>query len=217
MMYEAENGPVLARVPSTSRRILDVGCGSGALGRKIKIERNCEVIGITYSEAEAVLARNHLDDVVVCDLNSFTPNGLLSFDCIVCSHVLEHIADPENLLKALLSLLSPDGTLLVALPNVLFWHQRWEFMRGRFKYTDGGLMDRTHYRFFDWVAARELLINSGYEIVEAAADGGFPLSRFLFRAGRWLDRVSVKVFPGLFGFQFIFVCTVANNRPKFIS
>jgi predicted SAM-dependent methyltransferase len=135
------------------------------------------------------------------------------FDCIVCSHILEHLVQPEKLLKRLLTLLSSEGTLLVALPNVLFWHQRWEFVRGRFKYTDGGLMDYTHYRFFDWVAAQELLRNSGYEVIADVADGGFPLSRFLFQAGRWLDRAAVKLLPGLFGFQFIFTCRRASNRP----
>lgn len=206
IIYEAANSLVLGRVPKASKRVLDVGCGSGALGAQIKQQNQCHVVGITHSEAEAAIARNRLDEVLISDLNNFEVNGMKSFDCIVCSHVLEHLVQPEQLLKRMRHLLSADGILVVALPNTLFWQQRLEFIRGRFRYSNGGIMDRTHYRFFDWVTARELLQNSGYTVVEAVADGGFPLSRFLSGVGRWLDRASLKLYPGLFGFQFIFVC-----------
>jgi hypothetical protein len=65
--------------------------------------------------------------------------------------------------------------IIVALPNVLHWKQRLEFLKGHFKYTEGGLMDRTHFRFFDWQTAQDLLTQSGYQITQAEADGSFPL------------------------------------------
>jgi SAM-dependent methyltransferase len=205
-IYGAVNQPVLARVPPMTKRLLDIGCGTGALGRKIKEELDCHVVGITHSDSEAALAGEHIDQVLVCDLNSFEPLDMDQFDCIVCSHVLEHLYQPDELLKRVRHLLSPEGTLIVALPNVLFWRQRLNFLRGNFRYTEGGLMDRTHYRFFDWVTAQELFTESGYSVIEAGADGTFPLSRFLFSAGQWLDRAALKALPGLFGFQFVFVC-----------
>jgi SAM-dependent methyltransferase len=206
MIYEALNVPVMARVPQTTKRLLDVGCGSGALGRKIKEELDCYVVGVTFSEAEAERAAGRLDEVLVCNLNSFKLPPTDQFDCIICSHVLEHLYEPDQVLKRLRGGLSPDGTLIVALPNVMHWRQRLEFLRGNFKYTEGGLMDRTHYRFFDWATSQELLSGSGFAVVDAEADGNFPLSRFLSRAGEGLDRVALKTFPGLFGFQFVFVC-----------
>ena len=206
MIYGALNEPVLARVPKTAKRLLDIGCGSGALGRKIKEELDCHVVGVTFSEAEAAIAGHHLDEVLVCDLNSFELPPIDQFDCIICSHVLEHLYEPNEVLRRLRRSLSPGGTLIVALPNVMYWRQRLEFLRDNFKYTEGGLMDRTHYRFFDWATAQELLKGSGYAVVDARADGRFPLSRFLSRAGEGLDRAALKTFPGLFGFQFVFVC-----------
>lgn len=211
VIYEAINVPVLSRVPQTTKRLLDLGCGSGALGRRIKEQIGCEVIGVTNSEPEASLATEHLDRVLVRDLNGFDPREAGEFDCVIGSHVLEHLSHPEQLLKLLQKSLTSEGRLIIALPNVLYWQQRLEFLRGRFKYTDGGLMDRTHYRFFDWLTAQALLVDNGYQVEEAQACGAFPLSRYLSRWGRGLDSVALKTCPGLFGHQFIFVCHVANH------
>ena len=212
MIYEAVNGPVLARVPQTTKRVLDLGCGSGALGERLRKEISCQVIGVTCSESEAELARKRLNQVLVRDLNSFDPSEVGNFDCIICSHVLEHLFNPHELLKRLRRSLLPGGALIVALPNVLHWRQRLQFVRGRFEYTEGGLMDRTHYRFFDWHTARVLLADSGYRVIEEQACGSFPLSRFLFRFGDWMDRVMLKMFPGLLGFQFVFVCEPGQSN-----
>jgi SAM-dependent methyltransferase len=207
MIYDGVNRPVLKHVPGAVNRLLDVGCGAGTMGRMIKEETACRVMGITFSEDEARLAARHLDEVLVCDLNNFDLLDAGQFDCILCSHVLEHLYQPQELLRRLRQSLAPGGVVIVALPNVLHWRQRLEFLRGNFKYADGGLMDKTHYRFFDWATARELLTGSGYRIIESEACGAFPLSRFLLRAGRWLDRAALNNFPGLFGFQFVFTCS----------
>lgn len=209
MVYAAVNRPVLERVPSAAARVLDIGCGTGALGRELKGRRACEVVGVTHSEEEADEARRHLDDVLVRDLNDFDPREAGSFDCVVCSHVLEHLYRPERLLGSLRGALRPGARLIVALPNVLHWRQRVEFARGRFRYTEGGLMDSTHYRFYDWTTARALLAGSGFAVVESEACGGFPLSRLLPVVGRPLDRAAARLAPGLFGFQFVFVARAA--------
>jgi SAM-dependent methyltransferase len=210
LTYGAVNGDVLARVPGGARRVLDVGCGTGELGRVVKQRLGCELVGLTHSRAEAEAATAHLDRVLVCDLNEFEPDGLGRFDCVICSHVLEHLYRPERLLRALGQNLAPGGVLVVALPNVLHWRQRLEFLRGRFRYEDGGLMDRTHYRFYDWATARALLAEGGFEVVGAEACGGFPLSRYAAALGRRLDRAALRVSPGMFGTQFVFVCRAAT-------
>jgi SAM-dependent methyltransferase len=203
LVYEAVNAPALAAVPTEARRVLDVGCGSGAFGRAVKDRQPAEVVGLTYSADEADRARGRLDRVVVCDLNEFDPAGLGAFDCVVCSHVLEHLCWPERFLAAARPLLAPGGRLVVALPNALAWRQRAAFLAGRFRYTDGGLMDRTHFRFFDWRTAQDLVAGAGYRVTSARAFGVFPLSRLLFGLGRAVDRAALSVWPGLFGWQFV--------------
>ena len=148
-------------------------------------------------------ARSVLDEVVSADLESADLTHLGTFDCIVCSHVLEHVREPARLLARLRDNLAADGIVLIALPNTLHYRQRLAFLAGRFRYTDGGLMDRTHYRFFDWDTARDLVREAGLRLVEARADGGFPGSRFLGPLRGPLDRAAVGSFPGAFGVQFV--------------
>ena len=84
-----------------------------------------------------------------------------------------------------------------------------EFLKGNFKYQDAGLMDRTHFRFFDWETAYELLEQNGYKIIESEASGFFPLSgfrKFFPNLSLQIDQTASKYFPGLFGIQFIFSC-----------
>lgn len=206
LTYGSVNSGILTRVPAECRRILDVGCGTGLLGRALKADqRNRRVVGITHSEEEAALAREVLDQVVVADLETSEFGDLGEFDCVICSHVLEHLRNPEVVLARLQGVLAPSGTLLVALPNALYWRQRLQFLAGRFRYTQGGLMDSTHVVFFDWSTARGLVGKAGLQLTGSAAEGGFPGSRFLGVAGSLLDTVSLRLAPGLFATQFVLV------------
>lgn len=213
IVYEAVNTSVLTRIPQTTQRLLDLGCGSGAFGQHVKQEFACEVIGVTFSNEEALLASQHLDQVLVHDLNDFDPVELGLFDCIICSHVLEHLYEPEKLLGKLRGNMTPQSTLIVALPNILNWKQRLAFARGHFRYTNGGLMDRTHFRFFDWETAFQLVQGNGYEVVQRVAEGHVPIPLFRKRLGpvaSAIDSRAVKYLPGLFGDQFIIVARLST-------
>ena len=221
MLYEALNLPVVMRIPRTTTRLLDIGCGTGSLGRQIKQDIHCEVVGITSSAVEAELAAQNINRVVLEDLNTYDFNGLGSFDCIICSHILEHLYQPQMLLERLRDHLLSGGILIVALPNVLFWKQRLQFVMGRFRYAEGGLMDNSHIRFFDWVTAQELLRQSGYRIAECFAAGGFPLPGIRHILPRqcspWLDKTAARLSPGLFGFQFVFSCYQESTKAPILK
>lgn len=210
MLYKAINYPVFYRIPKTTKTILDVGCGTGQLGKVIKENIDCRIVGVTYSESEALIAEKYLDKVLVNDLNHFDNSSIGEFDCIICSHILEHINYPENLLRSLQNNMNNSSIMIVALPNVLHLRQRLEFLKGNFKYTDGGIMDRTHFRFFDWQTSRELLENSGYEIINSEGTGCFPLMGLRkiipAKVSSSIDRIATKKSPGMFGFQFVFSC-----------
>ena len=208
LTYGSVNPGILSRVPAACRRILDVGCGTGVLGSVLKAEHSARFVGgITHSEQEAERARELLDRVIVSDLETCDFRNLGEFDCVVCSHVLEHLRNPVEVLARLREVLAVNGTILIALPNVLYWRQRLQFLIGRFRYTQGGLMDDTHVVFFDWTTARSLVVRAGLRLSDCASEGGFPGSRFLGPAGSLLDKVSLNLAPGLMGTQFVLVAT----------
>ena len=123
-VYRAFNESVFRHVPLDVLRLLDVGCGSGAFGKEVKARYpDCVVVGITTSETEAAIAGTVLDKVIVHDLNSFSPEQLGEFDCVVMSHVLEHLVEPDKVLKRFHATLGPDALLIIALPNTLYWKQ----------------------------------------------------------------------------------------------
>jgi SAM-dependent methyltransferase len=211
-VYDALNLPVLDKVPQNTRKVLDIGCGTGTLGKALKNRCACEVTGITHSKAEADLATKHLDRVIVCDLDGYDFSDLKGFDCIICSHVLEHLREPRLTLTRLRPNLLPQGRLIVALPNALHWRQRMEFLLGRFRYADGGIMDKTHLRFFDWSTARSLVASSGYKVIHSLAVGNFPqpvFRRILPVIAKRIDKTACLALPGLFGWQFVVIAEAA--------
>ena len=217
--YSALNHLVLNKVPSYALTILDVGCGTGIMGKALKSENSArKVDGITYSQSEFDAASKLLDNVWVADINERAPGIDTVYDCIIFSHILEHTFNPSQVLKNFSGFLKENGIVIIALPNVLQYKQRLEFMKGNFKYSlQGGLMDATHFRFFDWQSAQEMINDASLRIIDKKAGGHFPLfffRRFLPDISRSIDRFSLKHWPGLFAFQFVFVAVKSTGQSR---
>ena len=142
---------VLASLVHNQATVLDLGCGSGALGQHLSETRGCTLDGVTLSEAEATHARPHYRRVVVDNLESCDLVATFAgshYDFIVCADVLEHLSRPEQVLAACRQLLQPEGRLLISVPNAGYTGLIAELLDGEFLYREEGLLDRTHLRFF---------------------------------------------------------------------
>ena len=136
---------------SPGSRVLDLGCGTGALGRWLQSLCDVVIDGVTFNPVEASLARSSYGLVVVADLETLRLSDHFEhskYDFVVCADVLEHLRYPEALLREIPDLLTPSGKLLVSIPNAGYAGLVAELMQGRFEYRDEGLLDRTHLRFF---------------------------------------------------------------------
>ena len=158
---------VIAALVAPGSRVLDVGTGSGALGRHLRGQRRCEVDGVTLSAAERDAASPAYDRLVVADLEDpawATRFADRRYDVIVCADVLEHLREPARVLRACAGLLRDGGWLLASVPNVAYAGLVAELMHGRWTYGAEGLLDRTHLRFFTRASFRRLLEDEGWRV-----------------------------------------------------
>jgi O-antigen biosynthesis protein len=161
---------VLALVPATARSVLDIGCGAGRLGEALKARQETRVVGVELNEIAASAARQRLDDVLVGDIERLDldfPPG--SFDAIVCGDILEHLRDPDRLLRRARGWLALDGRLITSIPNVRHHSVVRSLLEGNWTYEWAGLLDRTHLRFFRRREIEKLLFRAGFAVEELRA------------------------------------------------
>lgn len=84
-----------------------------------------------------------------------------SFDAFIASEVLEHLVDPYSVVKRIAPLLKPGALVLASSPNVGWWRNVLNLMLGRFDYTDAGMMDRTHLRWFTPASFERMFAEAG--------------------------------------------------------
>ena len=134
-------------------RVLDLGCGSGAIGAFLHRRDGAvaAIDGLTISEDEAALAAPHYRRVEVANLETCVLPELFAsgqYDIIVCADVLEHVRNADAVVSACTGLLAPGGRLLLSIPNAGYAGLVAELMSGEFRYRKEGLLDETHVRFF---------------------------------------------------------------------
>lgn len=175
----------------SGRRVLDVGCSRGYVGSKIKTLNNY-VLGVDISELAVEEASKVLDKAIAFNLEETWPDLGDKFDLAVLPEIVEHIFDPVAVLKKVNQNLKSNGCVIITTPNILLWTNRVKFLLGNFRYTDQGLMDFGHIRFFTYGYLKEVLKNSGFEIIQ---------ENHIIFPGKLT--AILKFWPNLFATQFI--------------
>lgn len=194
--YESARPDVQAHVPRDVRRILELGCSTGALGAAIKARQDAVVVGVEIDPDYAADAGGRLDRVVTASVEDFLASGPppeAPFDCLVCADVLEHLVDPTEVLRRCTAHLAPGGHVVISVPNVLYWPEFRRVLEGDWPEDDHGVFDRTHLRWFTPATAARLARAAGLTDV-AVHPQRWPMRRRYRLVSSTLTRLGLDRF-----------------------
>jgi 2-polyprenyl-3-methyl-5-hydroxy-6-metoxy-1,4-benzoquinol methylase len=145
---------VISLIPNNpDQKILEIGAGSGNTLVYLKEKHLAgHVMGVELMKIAGSNQENRLIDVFqianieIEDIKASEEY----FDVILCADVLEHLVDPWGAVDKISRYLKKDGLLIVSIPNLREWKTLFKVIfKGEFNYqAQGGIMDKTHLRFF---------------------------------------------------------------------
>ena len=215
---------MLAMIGS-GRRVLEFGCASGYMSAHLKAAGN-HVTGIEFDAEAAATARDICDEVVVADLD-FSPLATvvpgLAYDVLVFGDVLEHLRDPWTVLDEARRFIAPGGFAVISIPNIAHGSIRLNLLQGVFDYSELGILDDTHLRFFTLKSVEELCLRAGYRIeaMERVKVGFFqetqvtPSSREMLFDPELIEQIRRD--PEHDTLQFVLRVTPLTDVEKFVA
>jgi SAM-dependent methyltransferase len=172
-VFVPERVPLFRAAIGTGKRVLDLGCRSGALTRHF-LDGN-SVVGLDVDAAALEKARALGIEPVQANVEEPLPFEDAAFDTVVAGELLEHLQFPDALVAEIWRVLRHEGVLVGSVPNAFRVQSRLRFLRGRPPEDDP-----THLRMFSPREMRALL-------------AGFDDVRIDFVGGR-LARLNARLF-----------------------
>jgi 2-polyprenyl-3-methyl-5-hydroxy-6-metoxy-1,4-benzoquinol methylase len=154
-------------LPRNARTFLDVGCGRGGFAVTIRaVSPQAFISGIEILPEQAREAALVMDEIIIGRIpNVFDQLMGRSFDCIVLNDILEHLEDPWMALQRIKEIAHPNTVIVASIPNVQFLPVSLNLLiRGNWEYTDYGILDVTHLRFFTRKSIIELFVGCGFDM-----------------------------------------------------
>lgn len=190
-------------------RILDVGTAGGTIGRAC-IGKEFILHGIESEVKWAVHAQPFYEELLISTIEKAPDEFISNHDIVICADILEHLVDPQFTLQRIVSLQNFQTLYIISVPNVANIWIRLNLLFGNFSYTDRGILDRTHLRFFTKKTFWHMLTSSGLK-VESLYTTPIPLNL----VHPWFEKNVVgrtmhgflmfltHLWPTLFGYQFV--------------
>ena len=163
--YNGYRKEMIAFIPASSKIILEVGCAQGNFSFQFK-NQSTELWGIEPDIESAKIASTKLFKVLNFSLEEALeklPDNY--FDAIIFYDVLEHLLYPTENLIGIKAKLKPSGQIIASIPNFRYIKSLFQIVvKKTWRYSDSGILDYTHFRFFTRKSIISMFEDSGYEI-----------------------------------------------------
>ena len=162
--------------PLSGRKLLDIGCGNGAVCASLA-QRGAQVVGIDLSATGVALARERYPELEWAVMSAYDDlrSGLRrEFDLVVGLEVIEHLFDPRLFLHRVFQVLRPGGLLVLSTPYHGYLKNVALALAGRLDAHFTVLWDGGHIKFFSWHTLRVRLEETGFGDLRFRGAGRFP-------------------------------------------
>ena len=196
--------------------VLEVGASGGYTLLYLKTKGIAKkVTGIELFELAGTEQQNpQLDAFTIGNIEQMEEAIFLpgEFDLVICGDVLEHLQNPWAVRDKIITWLKPGGFLLASIPNIREYKTVLKILlRGTFTYEEGGIMDKTHLRFFGKGNILELLGTNGLHIEKIVSNLAYPVWNTKTRAT--VNRLTFKIFEEFLAKQY-FVLAVKKSESR---
>ncbi|KKI00362.1 hypothetical protein EO95_13890 [Methanosarcina sp. 1.H.T.1A.1] len=186
---------IIDLIPEGDHKVLEVGCGAGNTLMKIKeVNKAKEIYGVEINKESIQENIRNINKVAIGNVEQIDPQFPEElFDFIIFGDVLEHLINPEEVLKKYLKYLKKNGIIIASIPNIKNYAVLFNLIiRDKFEYKDAGILDRTHLRFFTKREIINMFDRSNMHIIKIKLKLNFPIK---FR-GKYVHFDSENVIPG---------------------
>ncbi len=134
---------------SSKSKVLDMACGNGAIGKHLIERFQCRVWGTDISSVALKQAEEigYMTESVDFDQEGNPPFSGEMFDLVVLSAMLEHVMEPDKIIKMAYQKLTPGGFVVILTPNIVWCFNRFLFLLGSWEHRLlGGMTGHISYR-----------------------------------------------------------------------
>lgn len=172
-------------IDKDSRKILEVGVGSGSLLKFLQ-SHGFEVVGCDLSKSICTDVQNTYD----IEMHNMALNSLPyshHFDCVIMNHVLEHVNDPIQFLTSAGERMKSGGILHVSVPNIQSWESRLPGWNAYEAY---------HLTYFSKKTLLDILKKCGFRVIAAETYESFSgwflaVLRTLLKTRAWSSATRI--------------------------
>ena len=193
-------------------KVLDIGTATGMLGKRWS-RSGFFLKGLEPVRTWAEEAKPYYDEFLCLTVEQAPKEFLSNQDVIVFADILEHTVNPEQILQHLVSLQKPETQFFISVPNIANIWIRFNLLFGKFNYTDNGILDKTHLRFYTKSSFLALLCLNGLQPIEIQYTpiplnlvSSFFQKNKLGRIILGTLAILTRLLPGLLAYQFVARC-----------